>query len=105
VKIERRKHLKVSEIKEEVQKKYHEGQEVILWNDEERGEPVPYKVKIITFNPNSVLVQRKSWKESYTYFDFMRLSVKPDKRPVIPASLKKSRGARHRKACVESMQY
>jgi hypothetical protein len=51
--------LNISEIKEVIQKKYYEGQEVILWIVEgERGDPSPYKSKIITFNPNTVLVER-----------------------------------------------
>jgi hypothetical protein len=92
--------LTISEIREEVQKKYYEGQEVILWIlDGERGQPDPVKVKIIAFNPNSVLVQRKCWKESYTYFEFMKSTIKPDMRPVIPEKLKARKGAHHNMAC------
>lgn len=91
--------MTIAEIREEIQKKYHEGQEVILWiMDGERGQPDPVKVKIITFNPNSVLVQRKTWKESFTYFEFLKSSVKPDKRPKIPETLGR-RGAHHNMAC------
>lgn len=91
--------MNTAELREEVQKKFHEGQEVILWiMDGERGDPEPVKVKIITFNPNSVLVQRKSWKESFTYFEFLRLSIKPDKRPKIPEALSR-RVAHHNMAC------
>ncbi len=91
--------MTVAEIREVIQKKYHEGQEVIIWiMDGERGNPEPVKIKIITFNPNSILVQRKSWKESFTYFDFMRLSMKPDKRPKIPETLG-NRRAHHNLAC------
>jgi hypothetical protein len=92
--------LTISEIREEVKRKYHEGQEIILWiQDGERGEPDPVKVKIITFNPNSVLVQRKCFKESYSYIEFMKLSIKPEKRPVIPEKLQIRRGAHHNMAC------
>jgi hypothetical protein len=91
--------LNIAELREEVQKKFHEGQELILWIiDGERGDPEPVKVKIITFNPDLVLVQRKTWKESFTYFEFLKLSVKPDKRPKIPETLRK-RGAHNNMAC------
>lgn len=91
--------MNVLELRQEVQKKFHEGQEVILWiMDGERGNPEPVKVKIITFNPNSVLVQKKYCKESFTYFEFLKSSVKPDKRPKIPETLG-SRGAHHNMAC------
>lgn len=92
--------MTISEIREAVQKKYQEGQEVTLWIlDGERGNPEPVKVKILTFNQNSILVQRKYWKESYTYFEFSKLSVKPDKRPVIPEKLKRHKGAHHNMVC------
>jgi hypothetical protein len=76
--------LTITELKNEIAGKYSVGQEITLWIREgERSEPSPVKVKILGFYPNHVLIERKGFKEGYSFFDLLRLSVKPAKKPVV----------------------
>jgi hypothetical protein len=74
-----------------VKSKYHEGQTVTIWiNTDERGHSEPAEVKIIKFNPSSVLVERRGFKESYTYWDWIqKANGNREKKIKIPGKTKK----------------
>jgi hypothetical protein len=84
--------LTTAEIKNQVTCKYQEGQQITLWIMKgEKGTPTPIKVKILTFNPNSVLTEHNGYKESFSYWEVKTLSAKPlakDKEVFIPEKLK-----------------
>lgn len=83
--------LSITEIKEQIINKYHEGDEITLWLSEgERGEPKPNKLRILKFNPNGVLMERRGIKETYSYWEIKTLSTKPlkNKEIVIPEIVK-----------------
>lgn len=83
--------LTALEMRNEVVKKYREGQTVTIWiGTDDRGGSEPAAVKIIKFNPSSVLVERKGFKESFTYWDWLRMIKGAGKHKVhIPEKLKK----------------
>jgi hypothetical protein len=83
--------LTVEGIRQQVISKYHEGQEITLWlNEGERREPKPVKLKILTFNPNGVLMERRGIKHTFSYWEVKTLSSKPtkNKEVVIPDIIK-----------------
>ncbi len=66
------------DIRNEVIKKYHEGQELSLRVKGERGS-YSIKAKIIKFNPNSILTEHNGYKESFAYWEFLQMTAPPEK--------------------------
>ena len=80
-------------IRRQVISKYHEGQEITLWlNEGERGEQKPVKLKIITFNPNGVLMERRGINQTFSYWEVKTLSSKPtkNKEVIVPDIIRNS---------------
>ncbi len=68
--------MKHAEIREIVKSKFHIGQKVTLkLNDAERYGGDKIVVKIIGFYPDNVLVERKGFKESFRYFEFLNGTI------------------------------
>lgn len=82
------------EIKNQVMKKFQEGQTITLRvDDDERSANRIVKVKIVKFYPNHVLTESTGHKDCYTYHDIMHMSSVPNKQAkevVIPDRLRGS---------------
>ena len=82
--------MTVEDIKKEVKKKFRLGQPVNLRiKDNDNQETNTIKVVILSFDNNSVLVKRNGYKESYRYWDFLRMTS------VIKDEQLKDRAGRH----------
>ena len=85
--------MTAAEIRNEVTKKYHEGQELSLRVKGERGS-YSIKAKIIKFNPNSILTEHNGYKESFAYWEFLQMTGPPGKpkKIIVPVQVR-ARGA------------
>jgi hypothetical protein len=75
--------MTVEDIKKEVKKKFRLGQPVNLKiKDNDKPETNTIKVVILSFDTNSVLIERNGFKESYRYWDFLRMTsvIKEEKK-------------------------
>lgn len=88
--------MTVADIRNDVRKKYSLGQVVaIRIKENEREEAVKHKCIILGFYNSNVLVERNGLKESYRYWDFMRMTseIKKEKSDNVKAGHHKSKAA------------
>lgn len=71
--------------KEQVINKHEIGQVLMIWVPEAERTTARRRVRILAFNPNSILVEsvKYKFKESFTYWDFIRIQSKPVPKPKI----------------------
>lgn len=73
--------MTVADYKKQIKDRFIEGQEIFVYlKPEEKKEAVPVKVRIIAFYTNHVLTERRGFKESYTYYEFERVTRQPAKK-------------------------
>lgn len=64
------------EIRQKVIKKYKVGQQLsICLKDNGREERLKTEITILRFNPSTVLTEHNGYKESFTYWDFLKMTV------------------------------
>jgi hypothetical protein len=81
-----------NEIREEVIKKFHEWQQIpIRIEGEGKRKFNCTTAKIVKFNPSTVLTEHDGYKESFTYWDFMRMTTQrviKQSETIIPEKIK-----------------
>jgi hypothetical protein len=65
--------LKTEELREEIFKRYHEGQDVTLNVTDERTK-YSFEVKIIKFYPGCIHTKHNGYNECFTYFEFSEIA-------------------------------
>lgn len=66
------------DLKLKVINRFEKGDKAILKTRDREGKIVErIKVTIIEFYPSHILVERKGYKESYTYWDFIKMTSEP----------------------------
>lgn len=69
--------MKIADIRKYIKSKYRLGQQVTLKiNDCERYGGDKITVTIVGFYPESILTERKGFKESFRYWDFLKMTTK-----------------------------
>lgn len=83
--------MTIADLREEVQRKFSVDQPVILCKWDRDGIVTERtKVKIVAFHPNHVLVEHNGYKECYTYWDVLKMTTEPERKPItVPANLVK----------------
>jgi hypothetical protein len=69
-------HMTIADLRRIVTKKFHIGQKVTLSiKDVEKYGGDKITVRILDFNPECVLTERKGIKESFRYWDFLKATL------------------------------
>lgn len=77
--------MTAADLRDQVMSKHKIGQVLTIWVQEAERTTVQRRVKIIAFNPNSILVEsvKHKFKERFSYWDFQRIQIKPVPKPIV----------------------